>query len=149
MEAPGAAANGLFYYGAGKNAPGSGAPLGSHAPWPGVMEAINISTGQVVWSTKAHTLIGYISPRATDKIPTNVECEPDSFANPSVGADGTVYFGWHGGMVYALDGRTGTVKSEYPTGTGIQANPAIGDGMVAFLTCNELIVFKTNQTNDE
>ncbi|KAL1522591.1 hypothetical protein AB1Y20_017575 [Prymnesium parvum] len=143
VNAGGAAANGIFYYGAGPNAPGSGPPEGDRMPWHGAMEAIDIATGKVLWSTPTHTLVGYISPRANGATPSNIECEPDAFPNPSVGADGTVYHGWHAGLVYALNGTTGAIKSIYPIGNGMQGNPAIGDGLVAFLTCNELVVFRS------
>lgn len=51
---------------------------------------------------------------------------PDAFSAPAIDGNGTVYIGWHGGIVYALDGRDGSLISLYRGGEGAQSSPAIG-----------------------
>ncbi|EOD38935.1 hypothetical protein EMIHUDRAFT_260616 [Emiliania huxleyi CCMP1516] len=98
----------------------------------GNMTALNASTGAILWQTPTH------------ENPTMgaASCVPDTFNNAAVGADGTVYFGWWGGYVYAVDGKTGTILSSFQTQSGIQGAPAIGDGVVYFSTCEHLYAFK-------
>ena len=100
----------------------------------GTMTALNVSTGAILWQTQTH---------ANPSI-GSASCVPDTFDNAAVGADGTVYFGWWGGHVYALDGATGSKLSSFATGSGIQGGPAIGDGVVYFQTCEHLYAFRTS-----
>jgi outer membrane protein assembly factor BamB len=100
----------------------------------GTMTALNVSTGEILWQTQTHA-----NPSSG-----SASCVPDTFNNAAVGADGTVYFGWWGGHVYALDGATGSKLSSFATGSGIQGGPAIGDGVVYFQTCDNLYAFRTS-----
>jgi serine/threonine-protein kinase len=53
------------------------------------------------------------------------------FSSPSIGANGTVYFGSYDQYVYALDGKSGAKKWEFKTKGPVRASPAIGpDGTV-------------------
>ena len=54
-----------------------------------------------------------------------------------------VRHGYQGGVLYALEGATGKVLSKYDAGSGIQGEPAIGDGFVVFSTCTDLVIFST------
>jgi outer membrane protein assembly factor BamB/TPR repeat protein len=50
---------------------------------------------------------------------------------PVIGSDGTLFIGEEGGMVFALDGKTGVKKWEFDAGGPIWSSAAIGsDGMV-------------------
>ena len=98
------------------------------------MTALNASTGELLWQTRTHP-----NPRVVA-----ATCIPDTFDNPAVGADGTVYFGWWGGHVYAVEGATGRTLSSFRTGSGIQGAPAIGNGVVYFQTCENLYAFRTS-----
>jgi len=73
--------------------------------------------------------------------PVDPKCEPDAWANAAVDAKGTVYYGYQGGALYAIEGATGKVLSQYDAGAGIQGEPAIGDGFVVFATCTDLLIF--------
>ena len=53
------------------------------------------------------------------------------FSSPSIGRDGTVYFGSWDKKVYAVDGKTGEKKWEFPTGGWVSARPLVGnDGKI-------------------
>ena len=57
-------------------------------------------------------------------------------------ANGTVYYGWQGGKLYAIEGSSGAVLSHYSVDAGTQGEPAIGpDGAVYFATCTQLLRF--------
>jgi len=99
----------------------------------GNMTALNASTGALLWQTRTHD----------NPLLKPASCAPDTFNNAAVGMDGTVYFGWWGGYVYAVEGRTGKVLDWYETKSGIQGAPAISDGVVYFPTCDHLYAFTT------
>ena len=46
-------------------------------------------------------------------------------SSPAVGVDGTVYVGSVGNKIYALDGKTGTKKWEFKTGSWVHSSPAV------------------------
>jgi outer membrane protein assembly factor BamB len=98
----------------------------------GMMSALNLTTGELLWQTP------------TDANPSGeaVSCAPDTFNNAAVGADGTVYFGFYGGFVYAVDGVSGELLDSYEIKEGIQGAPAIGDGVVYFQGCTTLFAFR-------
>ena len=75
-------------------------------------------------------------------------CLPDSFANPAIGGDGSIYVVGESGRLYRFrdldgDGKvSGTDEITFhETGNGFQAAPAISDGMLAIAPCNGLQVF--------
>ncbi|MEM2584563.1 MAG: PQQ-binding-like beta-propeller repeat protein, partial [Thermoproteota archaeon] len=52
--------------------------------------------------------------------------------SPSIGSDGTIYFGSHDNYLYALN-PDGTLKWKYKTGSWVQSSPSIGsDGTIYF-----------------
>jgi len=101
---------------------------------PGYMFALDAVTGEQLWRVDAEPLVGAIPP-------VDPKCEPDAWANAAVDAKGTVYYGYQGGALYAIEGATGKVLSQYDAGAGIQGEPAIGDGFVVFATCTDLLIF--------
>ena len=107
-------------------------------PYPGFTGAVNISTGELLWRLDAPDMVGAIPPGNAP----GPKCEPDAWVNPAVDAHGTVYTGWQGGYVYAIDGRTGALTGNYSTAAGIQAAAAITNGAVYFATCTELLKFE-------
>jgi hypothetical protein len=61
------------------------------------------------------------------------EAEGAVGTTPSLGADGTVYFGTDGEVLYAVEGATGEPKWRYRVRGGVASAPAIGpDGTVYF-----------------
>lgn len=75
------------------------------------------------------------------------QCMPDDASNPAIGADGTVYFGFEDGRVYALrdadgDGRLSTGEvSFFDDGNAYQGSPGIAPGLLVAVPCNGLHVF--------
>merc|ERR1712139_222300 len=65
-----------------------------------------------------------------------------TFGGPSAAGDGTVYFTYQSGVVYALEGETGRLLSEYNTDIASQATPVILPGMLIVLTGLKLFVFR-------
>jgi len=103
---------------------------------PGYMFALNLTTGELVWRLDAPDLDHYTPP------PGSPSCVVDAFSSPAVDANSTVYYGWQGGKLYAVDGHSGTVLSDYLVDAGTQGEPAIGpDGAVYFATCTQLLRF--------
>ena len=52
---------------------------------------------------------------------------------PAIGGDGTVYFPSGHGVLYALDGKTGTKKTEFITGAGIISTPVVSPDNTIFV----------------
>jgi hypothetical protein len=68
---------------------------------------------------------------------------PDSWAQPTVGGDGTVYAAYQSGFAYAIDGQTGKLLSKFDAHEGIQAQVVIGrDGAVLVVAGRHTYCFK-------
>lgn len=77
-------------------------------------------------------------------------CQPDDTTNPTIGGDGTVYFGSMDGRVYALrdadgDGRVSAGEiSLLDGGRAYQGPPGIAPGMLVVCPCDGLQVFRSS-----
>eukprot|EP00435_Cladocopium_sp_Y103_P052651 s599_g16.t1 len=70
----------------------------------------------------------------------------DSFANPSIGGDGSVYIAGESGVIYRLKDSNGDGKIDpdevdsFDTQNAFQGAPALSDGILAAAPCNGLFV---------
>lgn len=75
-------------------------------------------------------------------------CLPDSFSNPAIGGDGTVYIGFEDGRLYAIRDADGNGKisdsevSSYDFGNAFQGSPGIAPDMLVATPCNGMHVYK-------
>jgi outer membrane protein assembly factor BamB len=106
-------------------------------PSPDLVVALDASTGADVWSFQ--TPIWKSNAPAGSTL-TKV-CWPDAFSNPAVDSNGTVFIGWKGGILFALDGFSGSKLSELDVGSAFGGSPALAPGAVVVASCNELLVF--------
>jgi len=96
-------------------------------PYTGFLCALNARTGEQLWRFESP----HVMPRTYTAPGTQlIACKPkinmcDSFNQPAIGGDGTVYVGFHSGHIYALDGSSGELYSSYETGEGMQASFSI------------------------
>ena len=67
----------------------------------------------------------FLPSATTGKGLDGTEAYTDS--SPAIGSDGTVYVGSSDKKFYALDGKTGTKKWEFVTGSYVGSSPAIGN----------------------
>lgn len=113
--------------------------------WEGLVVALDAETGETVWSFAPPALEGQAcrSSRSTQM------CLPDAWTNAAVDGDGVVYIGWHGGFVYALDGRTGQVVGSHDLGAAMQGEPALAPGMLVVTTCTHATAWHLRQLVDE
>mmetsp|Transcript_23949 Transcript_23949/g.65267 ORF Transcript_23949/g.65267 Transcript_23949/m.65267 type:complete len:476 (-) Transcript_23949:44-1471(-) len=98
----------------------------SKPPFKGTVYGLHAETGAIRWTFEAPT---WDFPYAAGSVlhPQCVQLNlPDAWNSPTIDGNGTVYIGWHGGIMFALDGRSGAVISEHHGGEGIQAQAAIG-----------------------
>jgi len=111
---------------------------------PARIMALDALTGDLRWE---FTLPDWHGVSANDTLENN--CWPDSFANPSIGGDGTGYVVGESGRVYAVRDKNGDgfvreadgEVSFFDTYRAFQAAPAIGPGILAVAPCNGLAVF--------
>lgn len=103
----------------------------------GTVYAVDAETGEDVWAFSPPEWKHAAAAGSTmEEI-----CLPDAFTNPSVDASGTVYIGWMGGFVYAIDGTTGKLLSQWETASGMQGAPAVADGMLVVTSCLRMAGF--------
>ena len=55
-------------------------------------------------------------------------------ASPAIGIDGTVFFGSHDGVLYALNGSNGDLKWKSDVGGKIWASPVVGEDGVVYVS---------------
>lgn len=111
---------------------------------PGQVLALDALTGELRWTFDLPTWLGAAAGDTAIHA-----CLPDSFANPAIAKDGTVYVAGESGVVYAINDKNGDGKineqdgevSTFDTKNGFQAAPAIGPGILAIAPCNGLQVF--------
>mmetsp|Transcript_22399 Transcript_22399/g.62898 ORF Transcript_22399/g.62898 Transcript_22399/m.62898 type:complete len:473 (+) Transcript_22399:53-1471(+) len=98
----------------------------SHEPYRGTVYGLDARTGAVRWTYEAEPWHWFLAAGSV----TYKGCPqwnlPDAFSAPSIDGSGAVYIGWHGGILYALDGRDGSLLSQFDLGEGMQSAPAIG-----------------------
>jgi len=122
---------------------GTGYPMPMHLslpeaknPYEGLLYALHAETGEVLWTfapTPAQASPLCVGNHLLTLDP--VFNLPDAFSAPAIDSNGTVFVGWHGGIVYALDGRTGREISHYDAEEGIQGAPSFGpDGELVIAT---------------
>mmetsp|Transcript_135941 Transcript_135941/g.422323 ORF Transcript_135941/g.422323 Transcript_135941/m.422323 type:complete len:450 (+) Transcript_135941:59-1408(+) len=74
-------------------------------------------------------------------------CYPDSFSNPAIGGDGTVYIGFLDGHLYAMRDADGDGKlsagevSAHDFGNALQGSAGIAPGLLVATPCNGMDVF--------
>mmetsp|Transcript_96283 Transcript_96283/g.310885 ORF Transcript_96283/g.310885 Transcript_96283/m.310885 type:complete len:489 (+) Transcript_96283:65-1531(+) len=94
-------------------------------PFISTLVALDARTGEVLWSFKTPKWDNDVAA-GQPFLELGVPNIPNSWSAATIGADGTVYATWMGGILYAIDGRSGRVVSLYPTGEGGQSQPIIG-----------------------
>jgi len=117
-------------------------------PKPGKVIALNALTGKPIWSYNMPTWQGAAAGDTLSHV-----CLPDSFGNPAIGGDGTVYIGFENGKLYAIrdgdgDGQINERQGEassYSTGNAFQGSPAIAPGMLVATPCNAMHVFRSGE----
>lgn len=108
--------------------------------------ALDALTGKVQWE---FIFPDWYGSAAGDTYYKGHICLPDSYANPTIGGDGTAYLVGESGIAYALrdDNADGTIREEdgevykLDTKNAFQASPAIAPGMLVLAPCNGLAVF--------
>jgi len=99
--------------------------------------AVDADNGQDLWSVTQKTFNSQAAVNSTFE----KTCWPDSYSNAAVDAAGTVYVGWYGGQLLAIDGYTGQQIAQYDLYSGIQGEPAIDDGVLVVASCNRMAAF--------
>jgi len=108
--------------------------------------ALDAATGEEIWQRELPAWHGWA---AGDTAEPNHICLPDSFGNPALSGDGTVYVGFESGTFYGINDRNNDGKIDdsevdtYDTHNAFQGSPAIAPGMVVATPCNGLHVFKS------
>jgi len=111
---------------------------------PGRILALDAATGQELWRRELPMWHG----AAAGDTPGHV-CLPDSFGNPAISGDGTVFVGFESGAFYAVndrnhDGRISDSEvSVYDTKNSFQGSPGLAPGLVVATPCNGMHVFRT------
>mmetsp|Transcript_5609 Transcript_5609/g.11841 ORF Transcript_5609/g.11841 Transcript_5609/m.11841 type:complete len:473 (-) Transcript_5609:98-1516(-) len=109
---------------------------------PGKAMTFDAGSGEVLWSFDFPDWHGVAAGDSVDHL-----CLPDSFANPSIGGDGSVYIAGESGVIYRLKDSNGDGKIDpdevdsFDTKNAFQGAPALSDGIVAAAPCNGLFVF--------
>ncbi|MBV9606477.1 MAG: PQQ-like beta-propeller repeat protein [Solirubrobacterales bacterium] len=88
----------------------NGNAVQTQAPGNGVVAALSMKTGQIVWS---------------HRIPPGTESSPIAYGN-------AVYFGDQGGTVYSLNATTGHVNWTYHASGAVKGGPALSNGVLYF-----------------
>jgi outer membrane protein assembly factor BamB len=107
--------------------------------------ALDAHTGSEIWR---HELPLWHGWAAGDTIVPFHICLPDSFGNPAIAGDGTVYVGGMSGVFYAISDRNGNSKidddevSQFNFSNAFQGSPAIAPGLLIATPCNGMHVFK-------
>mmetsp|Transcript_85276 Transcript_85276/g.276105 ORF Transcript_85276/g.276105 Transcript_85276/m.276105 type:complete len:467 (-) Transcript_85276:116-1516(-) len=110
--------------------------------------ALDAETGAQIWQ---HELPMWHGWAAGDTIVPNHVCLPDSFGNPALAADGTVYVGFESGLFYGIRDQDGNGRIEgdevasFDTGNAFQGSPGIAPGLLVATPCNGLHVFRAAQ----
>jgi len=102
---------------------------------PGRVLALDAASGKERWSFDFPDWHGAAAGDSASHL-----CLPDSFANPVIGGDGTVYVAGASGKAYALADRNKSV-TYFDTKNGFQGVPAVGPGMLVLAPCDGLRVF--------
>ena len=69
------------------------------------------------------------------------------FSSPTIGSDGTIYFGSSDYNVYALNGKTGDLIWNFKTDEIIESSPAIGSDGAVYVGSYDYNVYALNGTN--
>jgi len=115
---------------------------------PARVLALDAESGAELWRHELPTWHGWA---AGDTIVPHHICLPDSFGNPALAADGTVYVGFESGHLYGIRDKDGNGRiegdevSSFDTGNAFQGSPAIAPGLLVATPCNGLYVFRTAQ----
>lgn len=104
------------------------------------LRAFDAETGADMWTFETPHQMIHGSHGPLGAVPGE-DTVPDTWSTAAIGSDGVVYAGWQGGRQFAVNGTTGRMISSHFNGYGDQAEPAIGDGLVVFATCGEVIAF--------
>mmetsp|Transcript_143 Transcript_143/g.382 ORF Transcript_143/g.382 Transcript_143/m.382 type:complete len:466 (-) Transcript_143:90-1487(-) len=107
------------------------------ASWNGTVFALDTNTGHNVWLFSPPE---WKNPASAGSTSEQI-CLPDGFTNPSVDSSGTVFIGWMGGAVFAIDGTTGKELSSWRIGSGMQGAPAVGKNMLVVSSCKRMAGF--------
>ena len=70
-------------------------------------------------------------------------------SSPSIGPEGTVYFGSNDKKIYALNGQTGEKLWEFETGGLVESSPAIGSEGIVYFGSNDKKVYALNGQTGE
>lgn len=112
------------------------------------VKALDAETGAELWTFSAPE---YSMSIAGNFLPFDVCC-PDVWGQPALGADGTVYVNWSGGISFALRDANGdgTVDpndaaevSVYHHGNGSNGNTALAPHLTVAVTCEELLAYSS------
>jgi len=107
-------------------------------PFTGRVVALDAETGSEAWAFEPPPWPHQACAGSTmDRM-----CLPDAWTNPAVDGDSVVYIGWQGGTVFALDGTSGQKLSSYEINSGMQAEPAVADGMLVAVSCKKMVTFR-------
>jgi len=109
----------------------------------GKVVALDVETGEERWGFTPAVHVGEMAKGVERGLGNHMEAfsVPDTWTNPAIGGDGTIYIGWHGGIVYALDGRTGAEVSKHDVGYSFQGEPAIAPGYLVVPSIYRLVAF--------
>merc|ERR1740123_618435 len=106
--------------------------------------ALDAATGSALWT---HELPMWHGWAAGDTALPNHICLPDSFGNPAIGGDGSVYVGFQSGHFYAIRDKDGNGQiepaeaSSFNFNNAFQGSPGIAPGMLVATPCNGMHVW--------
>lgn len=132
--------------GTGKNPEMPGQPV--YPPRDRKVQANDAKTGDLLWVYDMPPFTAGVAAGDGTR-PMWTICLPDSFSNPTIGADGTVYIGNEDGLFDAIkdldgDGHIQPEKGEvssFDTKWGFQGTAAISPGLVAAASCGSFLVW--------
>jgi len=109
--------------------------------------ALDAATGRVIWRHELPKWHGWAAGDSLSHV-----CLPDSFGNPAISGDGTVFVGFQSGRFYGIndrnhDGNVNTSEvTSYNFSNAFQGSPGLAPGMLVATPCNGLHVFRAKSS---
>jgi len=111
--------------------------------------ALDAGNGMRLWRFDAPDWHGTLENNDAGQ---DLYCAPDTWGNPAIGSDGTVYMNWSGGKAFALRDANGDgvvdhndpkEVSSYHHGFGANGETAIAPGFVVAPSCKQVIAWSS------
>lgn len=103
-------------------------------PFISTLVALHAETGELLWTFKSPKWDKDVAA-GQRFLEMGVPNIPNSWSAATITGDGTVYVTWMGGVLYAIDGRSGRLVSSYNTGEGGQSQPVVGHSGELVVAC--------------